>query len=92
MCSGVLHRVAKRCNAPEDIRHCCRRENMPEDSVIRSYISSEVFVVLIIIPTIVLSFVTNDAPAVSRHFNNKCKVKTVNISLTGVKYFRSHIF
>jgi hypothetical protein len=29
--------TATRCNTPEDIRHCYRRENIPEDSVLQPY-------------------------------------------------------
>jgi hypothetical protein len=34
--TSVLARTT-RCNISEDIQHCCRRENIPEDSVLRPY-------------------------------------------------------
>jgi hypothetical protein len=30
--------IATRCNTLEGIRHCYRRENIPEDRVLRTYI------------------------------------------------------
>jgi hypothetical protein len=37
MSSGVFQSVAIRCNISEDIRHCYRRENIPEVSVLQPY-------------------------------------------------------
>jgi hypothetical protein len=36
--SGVT--TATRCNTPEDIRHCYRSENIPEDGILLPYIVS----------------------------------------------------
>jgi hypothetical protein len=33
--------TATLCNSPKDIRHCYRRENIPEDSVLRPDIADQ---------------------------------------------------